>query len=209
MAKGRDSGAAAVDPRPACQAVVMTDNAGRTLVLLRHAKSAWPDVPDHERPLARRGQRDAPVMGRWLRTAGHVPDRVLCSTARRARETWELAQPALGASPPVSFEDRVYGGSAPELLDLIHRAPRTAKTLLIVGHAPGIPELAFMLAGAAAPRRGTVPGSTVERMKTKFPTAAIAVLELTGNWSQLDPGAARLTSFVTPREVGTGGPDGS
>jgi len=137
-----------------------------------------------------------------------VPDRVLCSTARRARETWELAQPALGASPPVSFDDRIYGASAPQLLDLVHRAPRTAKTLLIVGHDPGIPELAFMLAGAAAPSRGAVPGSTVERMKTKFPTAAIAVLELTGNWGQLHPGTALLTSFVTPREVGAG-PDGS
>jgi phosphohistidine phosphatase len=188
----------------------MTGNAGRKLVLLRHAKSAWPpDVPDHERPLARRGERDAPVMGHWLRTAGHVPDRVLCSTARRARETWELAQPGLGASPPVRFEDRVYGASAPMLLDLVHRAPGAAKTLLIVGHDPGIPELAFMLAGAAAASSGTVPRATVDRMKTKFPTAAIAVLELTGNWDQLGPGAARLTGFVTPREVAAGGPDSS
>jgi phosphohistidine phosphatase len=186
----------------------MTESAGRELVLLRHAKSAWPDVPDHERPLAGRGQRDAPVMGRWLRTAGHVPDQVLCSTARRARETWELAQSALGASPAVSFDDRVYGASAAELLDLVHRAPRAAKTLLIVGHDPGIPELAFMLA-SAAPSRGAVPRSTVDRMKTKFPTAAVAVLELTGNWAQLGPGAARLTSFVTPREVSAGRPGSS
>ena len=185
----------------------MTESGGRQLVLLRHAKSAWPDVPDHERPLARRGQRDAPVMGRWLRTAGHVPDRVLCSTARRARETWELAQSALGASPAVSFDDRVYGASAAGLLDLVHRAPRTAKTLLIVGHDPGIPELAFMLAGAAP--SGAVPRTTVDRMKEKFPTAAVAVLELTGDWAQLGPGAARLTSFVTPREVSAGGQDSS
>ena len=61
-------------------------------MLLRHAKSAWPDVPDHDRPLAGRGRRNAPVMGRWLRTNGYVPDQVLCSTARRARETWQLAQ---------------------------------------------------------------------------------------------------------------------
>src|SRR5512132_2493363 len=71
-------------PCPACEAVGMTGSAHRKLVLLRHAKSAWPDLPDHERPLAGRGRRDAPVMGRWLRTAGHVPDQVLCSTARRA-----------------------------------------------------------------------------------------------------------------------------
>src|SRR4249919_2827877 len=99
----------------ACEAVAMTESALRKLVLLRHAKSAWPDLPDHERPLAGRGRRDAPVMGRWLRAAGHVPDQVLCSTARRARETWRLAQPALKAAPPVSFEDRIYLASAGQL----------------------------------------------------------------------------------------------
>ena len=91
----------------------------RTLVLLRHAKSAWPDVPDHERPLAPRGLRDAPAAGRWLRDAAYVPDQVLCSTARRARQTWELAELALRDSPPAVFEHRIYGASAAELLDLI------------------------------------------------------------------------------------------
>jgi phosphohistidine phosphatase len=183
----------------------MTEHKGRKLVLLRHAKSAWPDVPDHERPLAGRGRRDAPVMGRWLRAAGHVPDRVLCSTARRTRETWQLAQPELGAAPPVSFEDRVYEASAEELLDLARHTRSAVKTLLIVGHAPGIPELALMLAGAGAPpdggEGGAVPQDVVDRMRAKFPTAAIAVLELTGPWDRLTPGAARLTSFVIPRDM--------
>jgi len=184
----------------------MTESAGRKLVLLRHAKSAWPDLPDHERPLAGRGRRDAPVMGRWLRTAGHVPDQVLCSTARRARETWQLAQPGLGAAPPVSYEDRVYGASAAQLLDLARHAPQAVETLLIVGHDPGIPGLALLLAGAAAPAdgdggSGAVPQAVVDRMRAKFPTAAIAVLELTGPWDQLGPGTARLTGFVTPRDV--------
>ena len=183
----------------------MTESKGRELVLLRHAKSAWPDLPDHERPLAGRGRRDAPVMGRWLRAAGHVPDRVLCSTARRARETWQLAQPELGTAPPVSFEDRVYEASAAQLLDLARPTPPAVKTLLIVGHAPGIPDLALMLAATEAPAdggggNGAVPPA-VGRMGAKFPTAAIAVLELTGPWDQLGPGAARLTSFVTPRDV--------
>ena len=71
----------------------MASSPARRLVLLRHAKSDWPDdVPDHERPLARRGRRDAPAAGRWLRKSGYVPDLVLCSTARRARETWQLAE---------------------------------------------------------------------------------------------------------------------
>jgi phosphohistidine phosphatase len=178
--------------------MTMTGSEGRKLLLLRHAKSAWPEVPDHERPLGRRGQRDAPVMGRWLRTAGHVPDQVLCSTARRARETWRLAQPGLGATPPVSFDDGVYDASATELLDLIRRAPPTARTLLVVGHDPAIPELALTLASAARPGHRD---AALDHMKAKFPTAAIAVLEFTGNWDRLAAGSARLTGFATPRDV--------
>ena len=184
----------------------MSGGTGKKLVLLRHAKSAWPDVPDHERPLARRGQRDAPAMGRWLRAADYLPDQVLCSTARRARETWQLTRDGLGANPPVNFDARVYQASAMQLLDLIRRAPPAARTLLIIGHDPAIPELAHMLAAAASPAR---PGAESEaaspamfdRMRAKFPTAAIAVLEFTGNWNQLAPASARLARFVTPRDL--------
>jgi phosphohistidine phosphatase len=188
--------------------MTMADGAGRKLVLLRHAKSAWPDVPDHERPLARRGQRDAPVMGRWLRTAGHVPDQVMCSTARRACETWQLAQGGLGATPPVSFDDGVYQGSAAQLLDLVRRANPATRTLLVVGHDPAMPELALALAATtSAARPGAVsdaaPADMLDRMRTKFPTAAIAVFELTGDWDRLGPGSARLTCFVTPRDLTT------
>ena len=184
----------------------MADGRARKLVLLRHAKSAWPDVPDYERPLARRGQRDAPLMGRWLRSAGHVPDQVLCSTARRARETWQLAQAGLGATPAVSFDDAVYQGSAGQLLDVIRRAPPVARTLLIVGHDPAIPELALTLAAATSPASlqavsGAAPPAVLDGMRAKFPTAAVAVFEVTGNWDQLGPGMARLTSFVTPRDL--------
>jgi phosphohistidine phosphatase len=186
--------------------MTMADGAGRKLVLLRHAKSAWPDVPDHERPLARRGRRDAPVMGRWLRTSGHVPDQVLCSTARRARETWQLVQAGLGAAPAASFDDAVYQGSAGQLLDVIRRTPRAARTLLIVGHDPALPELALMLAAATSPAglsavSGAAPPAVLERLRAKFPTAAIAVFEVTGTWDRLGPGTARLTCFVTPRDL--------
>jgi len=180
--------------------------AGRRLVLLRHAKSAWSDMPDHERPLARRGQRDAPVMGRWLRTTGLVPDLVLCSTARRARETWQLAQSRLGAAPPVRFDDRVYEASAAALLDLIRRESGAAETLLVVGHDPAIPGLALTLAEAAPDERagagsGAVPAGMLDRMRAKFPTAAIAVFGCTGSWDGLGPGSARLACFITPREL--------
>jgi phosphohistidine phosphatase len=177
--------------------MMVAEGAGRRLVLLRHAKSAWPDVPDHERPLARRGKRDAPVMGRWLRDAGHLPDQVLCSSALRARQTWQLAQAELGGTPQVSFDHGVYQASAVPLLDLIRRTPPETRTLLVVGHDPAIPELALTLATAY----DAAPPAMLDRMRAKFPTAAIAVFDVTGNWDQLAPGTAQLACFVTPREL--------
>jgi phosphohistidine phosphatase len=187
----------------------MTQRPNRKLVLLRHAKSAWPDVPDHERPLAGRGIRTAPVMGRWLRDAGLVPDQVLCSTARRARETWQFAQAGLAATPPVSFEDRIYDATATGLLALIREVPPATGTLLLIGHNPAIEDLALMLAAApgagrpsaAGPGSGTASSGDLERMRAKFPTAAIAVLQPAGTWRALAPGRARLTAFVTPRDL--------
>jgi phosphohistidine phosphatase len=150
-------------------------------------------------------------MGRWLRAAGHLPDQVLCSTARRARETWQLAQSGLGADPPVSFERRVYQASAAQLLDLVREEPSAVKTLLVVGHDPAMHELALMLAGTGGSAdsgagRGPASQAALERMRAKFPTGAVAVLALTGSWGQLGPGTAELTGFVVPREVaGAGG----
>lgn len=185
----------------------MAGSPKRTLVLLRHAKSAWPDVPDHERPLAPRGRRDAPVAGRWLRDASHVPDHVICSTASRARQTWELAEAALGDSPPVAYEPRIYGASAAALLDVIRDAPPAARTIVVIGHDPSFQDLALILAGASSEPGGISDGSmrstALDRMRTKFPTAAIAVLQFSGSWSQLGHGRAQLVSFVTPRELGS------
>jgi phosphohistidine phosphatase len=181
----------------------MTHEESRTLVPFRHAKSAWPeDVPDHERPLAPRGQRDAPVMGAWLRDAGLVPDQVLCSTARRARETWQLAEGGLGAAPPVSFERGVYESAAAGLLNLIHETPAAVRTLLVIGHNPTIEDLALMLAAPAVGGASSAPhAAALDRMRVKFPTAAIAVLEFAGTWADLAAGQARLTAFVTPRDL--------
>jgi phosphohistidine phosphatase len=184
----------------------MSEDVGRKLVLLRHAKSAWPDVPDHDRPLAPRGKRDAPAIGRWLCDAGLLPDQVLCSTARRARQTWQLTRAGLGTSPPVSFDGRVYQASAEQLLDLIRHVSPAARTLMVVGHDPAVPEVAVLLAAAdpsaaANADSGTVPSVVVDRMRDKFPTAAVAVFEFTGRWDQVTPGSARLTCFMPPREL--------
>jgi phosphohistidine phosphatase len=138
----------------------MASKPTRRLALLRHAKSAWPDLPDHDRPLAGRGRGDAPAIGRWLRETGCIPDLVWCSTAERATQTWQLAAAELGADPPVSYEPRMYGATGGELADLIRRAPARTKTLLLVGHNPGIQDLALTLSAA---RDAGPPGHTDAR----------------------------------------------
>jgi len=163
-------------------------------VLLRHAKSDWPDVADQERPLAKRGRRDAPVAGRWLGESGYVPDTVICSTARRARETWELAAAGLaqavpGAAPPVRYEERVYEATVLGLLMLIREFPDDLGTVLLVGHNPGLAELTV---GLAAPP---------PEPPANFPTAAVAVLGLPGGWAAAGPGEARLLAFAAPADM--------
>jgi phosphohistidine phosphatase len=170
-------------------------DATRRLVLLRHAKSDWPDVPDRDRPLAKRGRRDAPVIGRWLREHGYVPDTVVCSVARRTRQTWELVEPELGGSPSVRFEPRAYAASAMTLLYLVRELPGESVTALLIGHNPGIAELASSLAS---------PAGEGGRLGAKFPTGAVAVFGIPGDWADLDlgtPGQARLVNFTTPAEV--------
>ena len=170
-------------------------------MLVRHAKSAWPpEVPDHDRPLGRRGLRDAPALGRWLRRAGCVPDHVLCSTARRARDTWRLAESELDARPHVSYERRVYDDSADGLLQMIRRLPSKAVTVLIVGHDPAIQDLAVALARQEEADRQPQMAS-LTRMREKFPTAAVALLEISAPWSELAREDARLASFTTPRDM--------
>lgn len=174
----------------------MASSPTRRLILLRHAKSAWPDdVPDHDRPLAPRGRRDAPAAGRWLRTSELVPDRVMCSTATRARETWRLAEEQIGAHPQTVFEDRAYGASVADLLDLARRTPAAVRTLLIVGHDPAMRGLTLELADD--PSRDAE-AEALARVRVKYPTAAIAVLSFSGNWPEVGHGQARLTRFATP-----------
>jgi phosphohistidine phosphatase len=170
------------------------DGHARRLILLRHAKSDWPDVADHDRPLARRGRRDSPAVGRWLSGAGYVPDAVVCSTALRARQTWELASGALasaagGAGPPVCYEPRVYQATVLGLLMLVREFPDDRHTMLIVGHNPGLAEL---VVGLAAPPPAP---------PAAFPTAAVAVLGVPGPWASAAPEEARLLDFAVPADM--------
>ncbi|MGH3250149.1 MAG: SixA phosphatase family protein [Trebonia sp.] len=170
------------------------DNAGRRLVLLRHAKSDWPDVADHERPLAKRGRRDAPEVGRWLGASGYGPDAVVCSTALRARETWELASSGLAAAvpgrvPAVRYDPRVYEATVLGLLMLIREFDAGWRTAVIVGHNPGLAELTAGLITPDSPR------------PPAFPTAAVAVLRLPGPWATAAPGEAHLLAFTIPAQL--------
>ena len=180
----------------------MASSPTRRLILLRHAKSAWPDdIPDHERPLAPRGRRDGPRAGNWLRKTDHVPDFVLCSTARRTCETWQLAEETLGAHPHTRYEDQVYEASVVVLLDLVRQTPANVLTLLIVGHDPAMRGLTLDLAGDPL---DDAEAQALARVRVKYPTAAIAVLSFSREWSELGPDQARLAEFVVPDDYHAG-----
>jgi phosphohistidine phosphatase len=164
----------------------------RQLMILRHAKSAWPDVADHERPLAERGRRDAPRAGRWLLETGRIPGHVTCSTAQRARQTWQLVEGELQVSPPVRFDDRLYAAELDDVLSVIGETPDQVSTLLIVGHEPSARDVTLYLAGTGRKH-------LLETVRDKFPTGAIATLELPGRWTELGENCARLTGFFAPK----------
>jgi phosphohistidine phosphatase len=193
-------------------------DATRRLILLRHAKSDWPDVPDRDRPLAKRGRRDAPRIGRWLHEHGYQPDVVVVSAATRTRQTWDLVAPELGGLPAVRFEPRAYAASALTLLYLAQELPARYRTALLIAHNPGLSELATSLAAPPESDRGAGPASTGPaatrpaatrravkdsgpRPAISLPTAAVAVFEFTGDWPSLTPGHARLTNLTTPADL--------
>ena len=166
----------------------------KRLYLLRHAKSSWgkPELPDHDRPLAARGRRAVKLLAEHLRSEGIAPALVLCSSARRARQTFEGIAPAI-PDVPVKFEDDLYGASEGELREFLRAIPDTAESVLLIGHNPAIQALALSLAGS---------GDKLPRLERKYPTGALATLTFSGRWGELEPGTAELTAFVRPKELG-------
>ena len=168
------------------------------LMLLRHAKSSWSGtgLEDMARPLTGRGKRAAMVMGAYMAANGLEPDMVLCSPARRARETWKLVAKELAASPKILFEQDIYDfGDGEELLNCLRRHAGGAKSVLLVGHNPSIEGLAKRLAKKGDKKiRGL--------LETKYPTAALAVIALdAGSWAAVAEGAGTLVRFVRPRDI--------
>jgi len=163
-------------------------DSGHTLVVLRHAKAAGePGVNDVQRPLTGRGRRDAAAAGRWLLAQDIRPDLVLCSSARRTRETWEQVSAAMGAAAPeagaVSFDSRVYDAGTQDLLDLVNEQPNDAQTMLIVGHNPASAHLVTWLTG---------------RSDIAFPACALAVIRLGESWAAAVPGGGELVALWAP-----------
>jgi phosphohistidine phosphatase len=172
----------------------------RQLLLLRHAKSSWDDaaVPDRDRPLNARGRRCAAVMRQAMHDLGLVPDVVLVSTSRRTLETLEALEP-WDATPLIAPLDSLYLADPMQLLAALHGVAETVRSVLLIGHNPGLHDLALSLSG---PRSGSV----AERALAEgFPTGALAEFVVAGSWWDLREGGAKLVRFLTPRMLEAAG----
>lgn len=163
------------------------------LLLLRHAKSAWPDgVPDIERPLAPRGIRAAKAIGAYMAEQGLLPARALVSPARRTIETWEIATGAWPVTIPPAYEHGIYEAPAERLMQIV-RAQENASPLMLVGHNPGMEEFAAQL----------LQRDQRAKVLPKYPTGTLAVIDVpVERWADLRAGKGTLERFVTPRALG-------
>ncbi|MHB2168840.1 SixA phosphatase family protein [Alsobacter sp. R-9] len=164
----------------------------KRLVIFRHAKAVpHGAAPDFDRALAERGLGDAAATGRYLAEEQILPDLALVSPSLRTRQTWEQAAPALGPVP-VQFEDDIYDASTNTLMAIVRRTPASVRTLVVVGHNPGMAQLARDLTGHGD-------RYAFARMRQKFPTSGVAVVDIpVENWADIAFGAGRLDRFVTP-----------
>ena len=177
----------------------------RQLLLLRHAKSSWDDpaLSDHARPLNARGRRAAAAMAQAMRDLGLMPDIVLVSSARRTLQTLESLTPF---DDPALIEpmDALYLAPWRGILAAIQEVPETARSLLVIGHNPGLHELAMELAGIGT-AGGTAPsgrgGATAQRLAEGYPTGALVEFSIASPWHLLEPGGGRLIRFIQPRDL--------
>jgi phosphohistidine phosphatase len=175
-----------------------TDEAAvRRLLLLRHTKSSWRDeaLADIERPLAPRGRRAAPAIGVYLRDHALIPEFVLVSTAQRTRETWQLVNLMFAEAPTVRYDEKLYLADAEDILKRIAKAPATAATVMVIGHNPGLQELAVALYDGGE-------AMDFNRLKAKFPTGGLAIYEFDiDRWSDIREKSGRLVGFTAPRDL--------
>jgi len=170
----------------------------RRLLLLRHSKAERLTFgsEDLARKLNDRGRDDAPKLGAYMARHALIPDRAIVSTAVRTRETWGLVAPAFSKPPPHVFDERLYEAEPQAILQVIQESRTASPTLLVVGHNPGLQELAALLIAS-----GEVEAR--QRLNAKFPTSALAVIEFAlDDWAKLHPQSGRLDHFVSPRTLG-------
>ncbi len=169
-----------------------------TLMLLRHAKSDWSEdgQADVDRPLNSRGEAAAKVMGHYMAHAALLPEFILCSPARRAMQTWEIAQKELPSAPTTHIEPDIYNfGDGRMLLQCLRAKAGPARSVLIVGHNPSIEQLAKKLVGKGDRKLRAV-------MDEKYPTATLAVITFSiDDWAALTEGSGTLLRFVRPRDL--------
>lgn len=173
----------------------MTDS--RTIYLLRHAKSSWddPGLADLKRPLATRGRRAAKALMAHLEEEGIVPDVILCSPATRTRQTLDGISEAVDGVP-VQIEEGIYFGGELAVLGLLRSLPRSCRSAMVIGHNPTLEDLAVDLLDPDQDH-----DRSVERMRFKYPTGALATFQTPLDWSHLEPGGCRLVSFVRPKDL--------
>ena len=169
----------------------------KRLFILRHAKSSWGDhsLADFDRPLAERGERDAPRMGRAfqnlkvqasdLKEQGASLDRLFSSPAKRARQTAKRFSKAAEIAVETEFDDRIYGASSSELKSIVRKLPSEADNVMIVGHNPGFEDLVSRLTGQSR----------------HMPTCALACIEFKGEWSDVEDGSGKVLLFMIPKEL--------
>ena len=170
-----------------------------TLSLLRHAKSSWsnPALPDRDRPLATRGVTDAPLMGKAMAERGIDPELVLCSSARRTRDTLDLVLPELRVEPKVVYDDDLYHASAAQMLEIVRAIQPGANRVMLVGHNPEIQAFAIDLVGSG-------PKHLRDRLSEKYPTAGLTVINFaSGLWSSITVNSGTLNLFVGPKDLRT------
>jgi phosphohistidine phosphatase len=169
----------------------------RRLLLFRHAKAerGVPGTPDRDRALIDRGRKDAARIGAYMASHHLVPDRVIISPSVRTQETWKGCASALNKEPGAMSVEKLYDATQHTIFGVIKDAPSSAHTLMIIGHNPGLHELALMLVAS-----GDVEAR--ERLREKLPTSGLVIIDFAfDDWNKLHPQSGRLERFVSPKSL--------
>ncbi|WP_319532151.1 histidine phosphatase family protein [uncultured Cohaesibacter sp.] len=167
------------------------------LFLLRHAKSSWsdPSLHDFDRPLNKRGLSDSPKIATAMRERNYHPDRILCSSAQRTKETMAGIIPSLTGEVSLHLMEALYEGNSPDYLSLIRANAKKSKQLMVVGHNTGLHETAIRLVGSGNK-------DMVSLLREKFPTAGLVVIDFRcKDWHDVKPKTGRLIDFIKPRDI--------